>query len=225
MTKRFPLGVVPAVLLASLGLAACGGDAEERAEPSGVLSWDEVRGALLEDGSSVAGADVGPEDFAGFADERTADPASCQPLSTIIDLEPKPYRSARVQVDRRLGAWVHVQLLTYAGDEAREVFEMVDEAVDDCSAGYDEDRVIAARITGVERTDAPDLGDAVTSYRTTWTEAEADEPIELLEHMVLVRDGQQLLSFRAGDLSSDGEAEELLAAVVDAQWKRYEERP
>jgi hypothetical protein len=42
--------------------------------------------------------------------------------------------------------------------------------------------------------------------------------------LVLVRDGQQLLSFRASTVGEDSEAQELLEAVVDAQWQRYVEQ-
>ncbi len=69
-----------------------------------------------------------------------------------------------------------------------------------------------------------DRGDEATAYATVSTEVDEADPLETIEHMVLVRDGQQLLSFRAASAGDDGGARALLAAVVDAQWKRYADR-
>lgn len=211
--------------MTSLGLTACGSDAGQSGDPAGVLSRQQIEDALLDDGSTVAGAEVGPEDWPGHADDREAAPESCQPLSAIVDLVPEPVRSDRVQAARPLlGAMVNVQLLTYADDDAEQVFKLVDQAVDSCAAGFDESRIRDVTIGRVARASAPNLGDASTAYSTTYTEVDEPDPIETVEHMVLVRDGQQLLSFRAMSIGGDSEAQELLEAVVEAQWQRYVEQ-
>jgi hypothetical protein len=117
-----------------------------------------------------------------------------------------------------------VQLLTYAEDGAAQVFTLVDNAVDSCSGGFAESHLRDYSISRVARAAVPDLGDESTAYSTTRTETDEVEPIETVDHMVLVRDGQQLLSFRASAIGEDSEAQELLEAVVDAQWQRYVEQ-
>lgn len=214
---------VALVTLASLAVSGCGDDGDDRAaDPAGVLTADEIESALLEEGTTVAGGEVGPEDLPGLADKRKADPASCQPLSAIIDVEPEPVRTGRVQAKvPQLGPWVDVQLLTYGSDDAEDVFALVDAAVDACAGGFAEERYRDILIEKVVRTPAPDLGDEATAYAVTNIDALEPEGSEVVEHMLLVRDGQQLLSFRGTTFGDDAEAIALLEAVVDAQWKRY----
>lgn len=69
--------------------------------------------------------------------------------------------------------------------------------------------------------DAPDLGDEAIAFTVTATDSMDTEWYPFDEHTVMVRDGQQLLTFRTGSGGDDAEARALLAAVVDAQWKRY----
>lgn len=214
---------VALVALAGLVVSGCGDTGDDGdADPPGVLSYDEIEAALLEEGSTVAGGEVGPDDLPGLADDRKAEPASCQPLSAIIDLEPEPVRTGRVQAKvPRLGPWVHVQLLTYAGDDAEEVFALVDAAVGECAHGFREDRPRDVVVETVVRTPAPELGDEATAYAVTNVDALEPEGSDVVEHMLLVRDGQQLLSFRGTTVGDDADAIALLEAVVDAQWRRY----
>lgn len=219
--------VLALVAVIALGASACSDDgtAAGEADPGGVLSADQIEEALLPAGSTVAGAEVGPEDLPGFADDRQADRAECQPLSAIVDLDPEPARAARVQVDvKPLGAWVHVQLLTYAAGDAEKVLGQVDAAVDGCADGYVETRVREFPVQDVAREDGPAIGDQVVAFSTTATDSMDTEPFPLDEHTVLVRDGQHVLAFRAGSVGEDEEARALLAAVVDAQWERYAAR-
>ncbi|MFC7503147.1 hypothetical protein ACOACQ_13250 [Nocardioides sp. CPCC 206347] len=214
-------------LVVPLALSACGGgaDNERSADPAGVLSAEALDDALLQSGSTVGDAEVGPEDLPGLADDRVADPEACQPLSAIVDLDPEPVRSERVQAKTpRLGPWVNVQLLTYADDDAEQVFALVEDALEACAGGFAEDRVRDVAIKIVVPESVSDRGDEATAYATVSTEVDEADPVETIEHMVLVRDGQQLLSFRAASAGDDGGARALLAAVVDAQWKRYADR-
>lgn len=211
------------VAVATLGVSACGDDGDgPSADPDGVLTRDEISEALLPVGSTVEQAEVGPEDLPGFADDREADREECQPLSAIVDLDPEPTRSARVQVDvKPLGAWVHVQLLTYPAGDAEEVLDQVATAVEACADGYVETRVREYPVHEVAREEGPAIGDQVVAFSTTATDSMDTEPFPLDEHTVLVRDGQQVLAFRAGSIGEDEEALALLGAVVDAQWERY----
>ena len=213
------------VALATLGVSACGDDDDARvADPAGVLTRDEVKEALLPIGSSVEQAEIGPEDLPGFADNRQAGRAECQPLSAIVDLDPEPTRSARIQADiQPLGAWVHVQLLTYPEGDADTILDRVDAAIDHCAGGYVETRIRAYMVHSVVRDEGPAIGDRVVAFTTTATDSMDSEPFPLDEHTVLVRDGQQVLAFRAGSVGEDEEALALLDAVVAAQWERYED--
>lgn len=213
------------VAVATLGVSACGDDGDGlRADPAGVLTRDEIKEALLPIGSTVGGAEVGPEDLPGFADNREADRAECQPLSAIVDLDPEPTRSARVQVDiKPLGAWVHVQLLTYPAGDAEQILDRVDAAIDACADGYVDTRIREFPVQEVAREDGPAVGDRVVAFSTTATDSMDAEPFPLDEHTVLVRDGQHVLAFRAGSIGEDDEALALLDAVVDAQWARYDD--
>lgn len=220
--------VLALVAVTALGVSACSDDgapdraADRDADPTGALTPDEMSEALLPIGSTVADAEVGPEDLPGFADDREADRDECQPLSAILDLDPGPAHAARVQADvKPLGAWVHVQLLTYAAGDAEKVLAQVDAAIDDCAAGYVETRIREYPVHEVAREEGPALGDQVVAFSTTATDSMDTEPFPLDEHTVLVRDGQHVLAFRAGSIGEDAEARALLAAVVDAQWERY----
>lgn len=213
------------VALAGLAVSGCGDDGNDRAgDPAGVLTADEIEAALLPIGGTVGGAEVGREGLPGLADDRQADRAECQPLSALVDIEPEPVREARVQPEIEWGAWVDVQLLTYAAGDAERVVEQVDAAVDACADGYVDTRIRDFTVSRVAREDGPDLGDEVVAFAMTATDPIDTEPYPVVEHTVVVRDGQQLLAFRtdaAGDPSDEGESRALLAAVVDAQWKRY----
>lgn len=95
--RRFAFGLV---LVAAVGLGgACDDNGAESGDSDGVLAAAILEDALLVEGSMVAGAEVGAEDWAGFADDRVAQPDSCQPLSAIIELDTEPDRAERVQVD------------------------------------------------------------------------------------------------------------------------------
>lgn len=217
------------VAIASLAAGGCSDGAADReadreAAPDGALTSDQVEEALLPTGSTVGEAEVGREDLPGLADDRQADRDECQPLSALVDLEPEPVRDARRVAEVKWGAWVHVQLLTYAAGDAERVLDQVDAAVDACADGYVDTRIREFPVSRVAREDGPDLGDDVVAYAMTATDSMETEPYPTVEHTVVVRDGQQLLAFRtdpAGDAADEAESRALLAAVVDAQWERY----
>ena len=210
------------VTLAALATSGCGGDGDERsADPAGVLTADEIEEALLPIGSTVAGAEVGREGLPGLADERTADREECQPLSALVDVEPEPVREARVQPEIKWGAWVDVQLLTYREGDAERVLDQVGAAIDACAGGYVDNRLREFPVHEVAGEEAPDLGDEALAFAVTATDSMDEEWYPFDEHTVMVRDGQQLLTFRTGSVGDDDEARALLAAVVDAQWERY----
>jgi hypothetical protein len=223
MTPRSAFRSAVLMPLVAVALSACGGGSgdEDADDPAGVLTYRQLTDALLPEGSMVGSGEVGPEDLQGFADERTADPESCQPLSAVVDLDPEPVRSGRVQVDIKFGAWVQVQLSTYADDDAARIMALVDEAIVACASGYVDDRTRPFTVSEVLPEEGPALGDDVVAFATTSTDPQDAEPLPLVEHTVLVRDGQHLLSFRAGSLDEDEEARALLDQVVAAQWERY----
>lgn len=215
------------VALATLGLGACGDDgdepdAEREAESAGVLTADEIDEALLPIGSTVGGAEVGLEGMPGLADERKADREECQPLSALVDVEPEPVREDRVQPEIKWGAWVDVQLLTYREGDAERVLDQVAAAIEACAGGYVDTRLRAFPVHEVVGEDAPDLGDEALAFTVTATDSMDTEWYPFDEHSVMVRDGQQLLTFRTGSVGDDAEARALLDAVVEAQWKRYD---
>ncbi len=213
------------VAVTALGGSACSDDGEEGdADPAGVLTADEIGEALLPIGSTVGGAEVGREGLPGLADDREADRDECQPLSALVDVEPEPVREARVQPEIKWGAWVDVQLLTYEEGDAARVLDQVDAAIEACAGGYVDTRTREFPVHEVVREAGPDIGDEAVAYSMTVTDSMDTERYPFDEHTVMVRDGQQLLTFRTGSSGDDAEARALLAAVVDAQWERYAAR-
>lgn len=210
------------VALATLGVSGCGDDGKDRdADSPGVLTQDEIDEALLPIGSAVGDAEVGREGLPGLADDRRADRAECQPLSALVDVEPEPVREARVQAEVEWGAWVDVQLSTYEEGDAERVLDEVSAAIAACADGYVDTRLREFPVHEVVRGTGPDLGDESVAYSMTVTDSMDIEWYPFDEHTVMVRDGQQLLTFRTGSGGDDAEARALLAAVVDAQWERY----
>ncbi|UUW90880.1 hypothetical protein [Pimelobacter simplex] len=224
-----PLLARALVLVAALAAGGCGdGEDDGRsAEPAGVLSVDQIEDILLPVGATVGDATVNRKAGINFIDDRRASPESCQPLSSIIRLEPHPVHSDRVEASPRwISPYGDVQVLTYAGDDAAKVFAAVDRAIDDCANGFAAELIRRYVVLDVVRDTAPPLGDEALAFGLRTHEIDEEEPIDEHEHRVLVRDGQHLLSWRTTGLEDDGavEARDLLTAFVDAQWARYAER-
>ncbi|KAB2813138.1 hypothetical protein F9L07_15795 [Pimelobacter simplex] len=231
MSRRPALALT---LVAALALGACGdggkgddGGDDRSAEPAGVLSVDEIEDILLPLGTTVGAATTDQKDGTDLIDGRVASPESCQPLAAIVELEPHPVRADRVAAAVPTGLpFGDVQVLTYAGDDAATVFAAVDRAIDDCAQGFATELIRSYEVREVVRDAAPALGDEALAFGLLTHDADEEEPIDEHEYRVLVRDGQQLLSWRTTGFEDDGavEARALLDAFVTAQWERYAER-
>ncbi|HVK30529.1 MAG TPA: hypothetical protein VM575_19485 [Nocardioides sp.] len=105
--------------------------------------------------------------------------------------------------------------------DADRVLDQVGAAIDACAGGYVDNRLREFPVHEVAGEEAPDLGGEALAFAVTATDSMDEEWYPFDEHTVMVRDGQQLLTFRTGSVGDDAEARALLAAVVDAQWERY----
>lgn len=230
-----PLLALALTFVAALAAGGCGdggdggggGDDDRSADTAGVLSVDEIEDVLLPVGTTVGAATTEQKDGLNFLDGRVASPESCQPLSALVKLEPHPVRADRVAAAVPTGLpFGDVQVLTYAGDDAADVFAAVDRAIDECADGFATELIRSYDVREVVRDTAPALGDEALAFGLLTHDADEAEPVDEHEYRVLVRDGQQLLSWRTTGFEDDGavEAQALLAAFVDAQWARYTER-
>ncbi|MBU2693525.1 hypothetical protein [Pimelobacter sp. 30-1] len=228
--RRRPVPLLGLVLVAALALGGCGdGEDDARsAEPAGVLSVDQIEDILLPVGAKLGDATVHRKPGTGIVDDRLSAPESCQPLASLIKVDPHPVHADRVGASPPwISPYAEIQVLTYAGQDAEKVFAAVDQTIDACGNGFNLELLGQTDLAReVVRDAAPALGDEAVAYHLLTHESEEEEPLDEHEYRVLVRDGQHLLSWRTVGLDDDGavEARDLLTAFVDAQWARYAER-
>lgn len=221
------------VLTGVLALTGCsdvdrGGKDRDDTAPSttGAMTQAEVEAALLPVGSEAGSFEIRETPMAELLDAAELGEEECQPLSSLVQVDPEPATSAR----RSAGGQefedltVQIQLLSYGGDGASDVFGQIEEAVTECADGYPIDPVLAnSSARSVEPLAAPRVeAAAVTAYRVaTDVEGSGDgDPLTLWSCVAVALDGQQLLLFQTQSLVEE-QCTEVPAEVVDAQWAQY----
>ena len=231
---RLPRLVIASLVLTGvLGLTGCsggGGDGKERDDPApstaGAMAQAEVEAALLPVGSEVGSFEIRETPLADLLDAAELSKEECQPLSSLVRLDPKPAASAWRSAGRPEleDLTVQIQLLSYGGDGASDVFGQVEESVTECANGYPIDPVLAnSSARSVEPLAAPRVEAAsATAYRVATEVERSDDgdPLTLWSCVAVVLDGQELLLFQTQSLVGE-ECTEVPAEVVDAQWGRY----
>ena len=223
------------VLTGVLALTGCsdddgGGTERDDTAPSttGAMTLAEVEAALLPVGSEAGSFEVRETPMAELLDAAELGEEECQPLSSLVQLDPEPAVSAwRSAGGTELeDLTVQIQLLSYGGDGASDVFGQIEEAVAECADGYLIDPVLAnSSARSVEPLAAPRVEAAsVTAYRVA-TEVkgrDGGDPLTLWSCVAVAQEGQELLLFQTQSLVEE-QCTEVPAEVVDAQWAQYAE--
>jgi hypothetical protein len=218
--------VRPAIAAAGvlLGLlAACSGDNDPGLQPgeAGAMSPEALEGVAFADGERVAGGTAELDEFAELAEDHAADRAECQPLASLVGVEPRPATRVHREVDGEgfSDPGTAVLLLSYDDDGAAEVMAALEAAGTACAGGFVERRLEDITVASVEPVEAPALGDQALAFRIVTLTNDA-EPEERPTYFTVIRAGHELLSFETStlDLSDAGSVP---AGVIEAQWEKY----